>query len=189
MYIWQLVADSATLRRHARPQLIQSPTYLMNFFLSLYSFAAQVQTARVQDAEPGRAPAEGAAHPGQPAALPGVHQRGPGGEGGQDVRQGPRPELPLPGDGRDAAHDRHRDEEAEQAADRAGQRRGAARLPDTGRGDRAAPGRRAGQSGGGQVGGGGRMHECIAYLWRGEISWFQGRKRSTLKIGSSLTFV
>lgn len=74
--------------------------------------AAKVQATCLQDAKLGREAAEGVAHARQFASLSGVREQRPGREGLEDVHEGSRPELPLPGDERDAVDDCGGGEEA-----------------------------------------------------------------------------
>lgn len=60
----------------------------------------EIQAAGVQDAEAGREDAEGAALEGELASVPRARDARANRQDHQGLRQGARPQLPLPGDGR-----------------------------------------------------------------------------------------
>lgn len=91
-------------------------------------FSVEIQAPSVQNAQPRRASTARLTLALELAAVPGVHKQRPGGENLQNVCQRTRPELPLSGDGRDAARDGDKREKAPEAADCFGQWRRAAGL-------------------------------------------------------------
>ena len=99
-----------------------------------FIFPAQVQATRLQDAQPGREAVEEHQLSDEPEEVSRPRACQQCGKSGQNVQQGPRPELPLPRIGRDSTfvnlgHPKPSGEDG----DGSGERRGDPRLPDEGR--------------------------------------------------------
>ena len=107
-----------------------------------FIFPAQVQAARLQDAQPGREAAEEHQLSDEPEEVSRPRARQQCRESVKNVQQRSRSQLPLPRVGRDSALvDRGHPEPPGEDGDGPGERGGHPRLPDEGRSNGNAPSR------------------------------------------------